>query len=128
MSCIICFSMLTFQLLVTRDILYERALLSPLITTASQGLTSSSWDAGKVTSWTSTLMNVKSLIISGKSSISTSSFSLLFTNLSGIVDDYTNSLGLLFLFHVLTVWPVETCREMSLNHKAAAIHQKAFSI
>ena len=73
-----------------------------------------------------TLTNVKSLTISGKSSISTPSFSPLFTNLSGIVDDDANSLGLLALLHAPAVWPVETCREASLNHKAAAIHQKHF--
>ena len=76
--------------------------------------------------WTSTLTNVKSLTISGKSSISTPSFSPLFTNLSGIVDGHANSLGLLVLFHAPAAWPVETCREASLNHKAAAIHQKHF--
>ena len=115
-----------FQLLVTRDILYGRAPLSPLTAMASQGLTSSSWDAGKATPWTSTLMNAKSLTISGKSSVSTPSFSPLFTNLSGIVDGHANSLGLLVLLHAPAAWPVETCREASLNHKAAAIHQSIF--
>ena len=86
----------------------------------------SAWDAGKATPWTSTLTNAKSLIISGKSSVSTPSFSPLFTNLSDIVDGHANSLGLLVLLHASAVWPVETCREASLNHKTAAIHQSIF--
>src|SRR5436190_23942715 len=71
-------------------------------------------------------MNAKSLTISGISSVSTPSFSPLFTNLSGIVDGHANSLGLLVLLHAPAPWPVETCRETSLNHKAVAIHQSIF--
>src|SRR5438477_5588394 len=71
-------------------------------------------------------MNVKSQTISAISSVSTPSFSPLFTNLSGIVDGHANSLGLLVLLHAPAAWPVETCRETSLNHKAVAIHQSIF--
>ena len=126
MSCIIYFSMLVFQLSITRDILYKRTSLSSLIAMVSQGLTSSSWDVGKATSSIFTLINAKSLIISRKSFISTPSFSPLFTNLSDIINDHTNSLSLLVLFHISVTWSVKTYREMLLNHKAAAIHQSIF--
>src|SRR5438477_9990154 len=71
-------------------------------------------------------MNAKSLTISRISSVSMHSFSPLFTNLSGIVDGNANSLGLLVLLHAPAAWPVQTCRETSLNHKAVAIHQSIF--
>src|SRR5947207_263218 len=126
MPCTTCFSMLAFQLLVTRDILYRRAPLSPLTATASQGLTSSSWDAGKATPWTSTLTNIKTLTISFIASLSSPRLLLRFPNLFYFVDGQANSLCSLLRCICSAARPVKTCREASLNYKAAAIHQKHF--
>ena len=75
-----------------------------------------------------TLMNITNLIIFKKSSFSTRNSSLLlFINLSGIIDGLAKLFSYLRSPHTTVVWPVETCREISLTHnKTAAIHQAYF--
>src|SRR5213078_1395689 len=63
-------------------------------------------------------MNVKNLITFKKSSFSTRNSSLLlFTNLSGIIDGLVKLSSYTPSPHTTVVWPVETCREISLIQK-----------
>ena len=71
---------------------------------------------------TSTLMNVRNQIIFIKLFASTPNSFLLFTNLSG-VNGHGNSSRTLISSHASVLWPIETCREISLIQKAAAIYQ-----
>ncbi len=104
-----------YQPWTTQDIHYGKERQSQPTATASPSTTSSCWDSGKAMPWTSTSMNVKNLIIFKKSSISTpNSFLLLFTNLSGISMVTQTSPHALISPHITIIWPVETCREISL--------------
>ena len=111
----------------TQDIHHEKGLQSQPIAMASPSTMSSSWDGGKAMPSMFTSMNVKNLIIFRKFSFSTRNSSLLlFTNLSGIIDGLAKLSSYLRSPHTTVVWPVETCREISLIQKLRRFTKNAF--
>src|SRR5271168_2516539 len=126
--CTGCFSMQASPQSGIRVIRYRRALPSQPTATASQGIISSSWGAGKAMLWMSTLTNAKNPTTSPRFSVSTLSFSLPFTNLSGVATLTPNSLSSFVSLPATVVWPVETCREIVARFNKAGRPSKAIVI
>jgi hypothetical protein len=118
LKCVNYFSMLASRLLVSLVILYGKVLLSLRTATVSQNSTLNSSDAGKVTRLTYTSMNVKSLTLSRESSILMHNSSLLTLLTLAKTLWHQRSYSLfpytLISYYTIVVWPVETCREISL--------------
>src|SRR5271169_4616525 len=111
--CVNCFSMPAYQLSVILVTLYVKALLSRQTVMASPNMISSSWGVGKVTQLTFTSTNVNNLIIFKKFSTSIHNSSPL--SLTNSLAQRLHTLLLpSFSYYATIMWPVETCREISL--------------